>query len=384
MLQMAAALDRNLFEPVAAFTQDGPILKFAQELGLPARVAPMPAAFFYSAAVPLTLRTIGTWVWYYRRTVEAARSLAERVRPDLVHLNTSGLVPTAVGVSQTGIPVVWHIRERVGQNPILRRWHIRRIQSLSDHIVANSSYVAQDYLGPKPVTVIHNALEKESFHPAGNGVRKRVRSEFSLPADAAVIGIIGAVQAAKGHYVLLDAARTVIQNVPGVRFLVVGGGVGESYERTFKGRAKRLLGLPLDHLERMQVLIQKHQLHRHFVFSGFRNDMARVIAAMDLLVFPSLVPEGFGRPLMEAMAIGCPIVASDIGATSEVVGKDAAVLVSPGHAEELAHAIVAVLRNREQAQKLGEAGRRRFLANFDMTTLQAKLQQVYEQVLRSD
>ena len=381
MLQLDMGLDRDRFEPLVVFTQDGPILNFARQLGVPARVVPLRSAFFHSASAPLRLRSLGPFLRYYRRTVRLTVNLIEELKPDLVHLNTSVLVPAALGAKQTGTPVVWHVREPVGSNAIPRRWLIGRIQSLSDHIVTTSRYVARDYFGPKPVTVIHNALDNNYFRPGGEETRTRMRAELDLPDNAPVIGIIGAVQATKGHYFLVEAATRVVKIFPDVRFLVVAGGVGEDYSRTAKGSLKRLLALPRDNLDRMKRLVRELDLERHFVFSGFRMDIAEVITALDLLVFPSVIPEGFGRPLIEAMAMGCPIVATDLGPTLEVVGDHSAVLVRPGDVQELAEGLVEVLKDRKKAKRLGDNGRRRFCEQFEMKSMQFKLQRVYEQVL---
>ena len=381
MLQLAAGLDHDRFEPVVVFTDDGPIGEFARDMNVPVEIVPMPSAFFYSTLAPLRARGLWSFVRYYRQSVARARDLVRRIEPDLVHLNTSVLVPVAVGVKQTGTPIVWHVREPPGPNPVLRRWLINQITSLSDHIIANSEYVGRDYAAHAPITVIHNALDNGCFSPRDSEVRERVRKELNLPVKAPVVGVLGAVQAIKGHYFLTKAAPFVVKNLPTVRFLVIAGGVGEDYAYTGKGRIKRLIGLPLDNLERMQGLIRKLRLDRHFVFSGFRSDIPEVIAAMDVLVFPSLVQEGFGRPLIEAMAMSCPIVATDIGPTREIVGEEAAVLVRPGDEQGLANALVDVLKDAGKAKRIGDAGRCRFLERFEMTAMQTKLQDVYQQVL---
>ena len=381
MLQLVAALDRARFEPEVVFTSDGPILNFAREMDVSARVVPMRSVFFYSTLVPLHLRNVVPFLLDYRRTVATARELVRLERPDVVHLNTSVLVPAAVGVKQTNTPTVWHVREPVGPNPILRSWHLKRVKSLADHIIANSHFVARDYVGSKPVTVIHNTLDKHRFAPLDRETRMRIRAELGLPQDSPVVGMIGAVNVVKGHYFLVEAASLVVKEVPNVRFLVIAGGVGKEYARSAKGMVKRMVGLPLDNLDRMRRLVRKSGLHQHFVFSGFRSDIPELISAMDVLAFPSLVPEGFGRPLIEAMAMGCPVVATDIGPTREVVGEDAALLVWPGDVPGLASAILRVLKDRKLAQRLGDAGRRRFLQHFEMEAMQARVEDVYAQVL---
>lgn len=381
MLQLAASLDRSRFEPSVVFTSRGPVLELAREHGVSAKVAPMRSVFSYGAHVPLSLRMLLSYFLYHRSTVKMAEELVRELEPDVVHLNTSVLIPTAVGVRRAGRgKLVWHVREVAGTNPVLRRWMVNRIREMADHIVVNSDYVGRSYSGVKPVTVIHNALDGENFFPRGASERRVVRAELGLPADAAIVGIIGSVQEVKGHFVLVRAARKIAQELPEARFLVVAGGVPESYSSTLKGRVKRLFGLPADNLERMKRMAARNGLASNFVFCGFQRDVPKVISAMDVLVFPSLAPEGFGRPIIEAMAMGCPVVASDIGPSREIAG-DAAVLVRPGDASGLAEGILSVLRNPERARHLSRAGRQRFLDCFEMKAAVAKLESVYEQVL---
>lgn len=381
MLQMAAGLDRSRFDPLFVFTSGGPILELAQRYGISAKVVPMRSVFSYGAHVPVSLRMLVGYSVHYRRTVKTAEELVRELEPEIVHLNTSVLLPTAVGVKRTGkAKLVWHVREVPGASPVLRRWMVSRIWEKADHIVVNSEYVGRSYSGAKPVTVVHNALDSGSFFPRGAPERRMARAELGLPADASVVGIIGSVQETKGHFVLVRAARRIAQESPGVRFLVVAGGVPESYSSTFKGRIKRLFGLPADNLERMKRVVGRDGLAGSFIFCGFQSDVPKVISAMDVLVFPSLAPEGFGRPIIEGMAMGCPVVASDIGPSREIAA-DAAVLVPPGSASGLAEGVLSVLRNSERARELARLGRQRFLNCFEMKAAVAKLETVYEQVL---
>ena len=375
MLQMAAALDRTRFEPLAVFTESGPILDFAEELGVPARVVPMRSAFFYGAHVPVRPRMLLRFVAGYAATVKAARALVREEEPDLVHLNTSVLIPTAVGVKSEDVPVVWHVREAPGPTGWLRRRMISRIQSLADHIVATSEFAGRYHGGGTPVTVIHNTLDTQRFSPRPETERRAVRDELGLPQDAQVVGMIGSVQKVKGHFVLAEAAVRVAREVPDVRFLIVGGG---SHRATAAARARGMLGQPRDNLERLRRTIRRSGLESRFVFSGFRTDIPAVVSAMDVLAFPSLAPEGFGRPLIEAMAMALPVVATDVGPTREITGPDSAVLVPPGGPAHLGEALIALLKDERRRREMGEAGRRRFLEHFEIGPAVRRVEDVYD------
>ena len=381
MLQLAAALDRSRYEPLAVFTRPGPILDFAHHLGVPARVVSMRSAFFYSAHVPVRLRMLAPFLLHFWPSVQAAGRLMRQERPDLVHLNTSVLVPAAIGIRREGIPLIWHVREVPGPNPMLRRWQTGTISRLADVVIANSNFVRQAFPPGTRVEVVHNAVDLQRFEIDQSAARRQIRAELDLPTDALVVGMIGSVQAVKGHYLLVEAARQVVRAVPSVRFLIVAGGVGAAYARSWKGRVKRTLGLPFDNLERMQRQIAGAGLQQHFVFTGYRSDIPEVLAAVDVVAFLPQAAEGFGRPLIEAMAMGRPVVATDIGPTKEILDDDTGILVAPGDAHEVASALTILLRDAELRQRLGEAGQRRVAARFTLDKAVEATHNLYSDLL---
>jgi glycosyltransferase involved in cell wall biosynthesis len=116
--------------------------------------------------------------------------------------------------------------------------------------------------------------------------------------------------------------------------------------------------------------------------TGFRRDVARVLAAADILVFPSLAPEGFGRPIIEAMALERPVVATNIGPSAELLGPDAGRLVSPDPVS-LARALGELLRAPDQRARMGQAGRRRVEACFTLDRQVAEMVAIYREAVRS-
>ena len=381
MLQLAAALDRRRFVPEVIFTQTGPILEFARALGVSARVVNLRGAFFYSAHVPVRLRMLVPFFLHFWPTVRAARRLVLQECPDLVHLNTSVLIPVAIGVKQAGVPLVWHVREVPGPNLWLRRWQTNIIAQLADSIIANSTYVQQAFPSSIQVHVIHNALDLSRFQINEEAARARIRHELSLPTTAPIVLMIGSVQAVKGHYLLVQAALSIVLKHPDVRFVIVAGGVDSAYARSWRGRVKLLLGLPLDNVAQMQQQIQEAGLSGHFVFTGYRHDIPELLAASDVVAFLPQAAEGFGRPLIEAMAAGRPVVATDIGPTREILGEGTGLLVPPGDADAVAQAISSLLADPLRRQSMGAAGRQRVQEHFSMDQHVARITRLYEHVL---
>ena len=381
MLQLAAALDRERYAPMVVFTRPGPILDYAGELGVPTRVIRLRSAFFYSTHVPLRLRMLASFLYHFHPTMRTTETLVREEQPDLVHLNTSVLIPTAVGVRRTGVPLIWHVREVPGSNPLLRRWQTGVISRLANGIIATSGYVRRAFPPEAWVTVVHDALRREHYGIDAEVARSCIGAELGLPSAAPVVGMIGSVQPVKGHPLLVEAASRVVQQVPNVRFLIVAGGVGPEYARSWKGRLKRGLGMPLDNLDRMRRMIAARGLEQHFVFTGYRTDIPQVLSAMDVLAFLPQAPEGFGRPLIEAMAMGRPVVATDIGPSGEILGRGSGILVPVGDAEAVADGLCRLLSDAAARAEMGQIGRSRFLQCFEMSRHVAAVEAVYDQVL---
>ena len=382
MLQLAASLDRSQYEPLVVFSESGPILDFARDLGVPARVVSLPSAFFYGAQVPIRVRMLASFSLNFWSTARAAEALMRREQPDLVHLNTSVLMPVAIGVKRLGIPLVWHVREVPGRAAWLRRMQTGTIIRLADTIVANSEVVRQAFPSNANIAVVHNAVDLKRFCIDVPKARARIRTELGLSDTAAVVGMIGSVQTVKGHDLLVRAASRVVKRVPDARFVVVAGGVGPDYRSSWKGYLKRAMGRPLDNLERMKRQVQAAGLDEHFAFTGYRGDIPEILAAVDVLAFLSQAPEGFGRPLIEAMAMGRPVVASDIGPAREVLGDGTAILVSPGDASGLSEALVALLTDSDTQALMGRAGRRRVEDMFTLDRSVEHIQRLYYEMLQ--
>ena len=188
---------------------------------------------------------------------------------------------------------------------------------------------------PTSLTQIHNGIDLSAIAP-----RRRpdqVRREFGIPPQALVIGTAGRLSPVKGHAALLRAARLIQEHQPDAIFLIVGGG---PLADQLHGQAVRL------------------GIASACVFPGAREDVHDLIAAMDIFVLPSL-SEGIPMAMLEAMALGKPVVASAVGGVPEVVQDQVnGRLVPPGDEQRLADACVQLARDHASAQMLGVRARR--------------------------
>jgi glycosyltransferase involved in cell wall biosynthesis/protein-tyrosine-phosphatase len=188
---------------------------------------------------------------------------------------------------------------------------------------------------PTSVTQIHNGIDLGAIAPRRRS--DEVRRELGIPAQALVIGTAGRLSPVKGHAALLRAARLIQEHQSDAIFLIVGGG-------------------PLaDELRRQAARLG---IAGACVFPGAREDVHDLIAAMDLFVLPSL-SEGIPMAVLEAMALGIPVVASAVGGVPEVIqDRVNGMLVPPGDERRLADACVELARDPASAQMLVARARR--------------------------
>src|ERR1051325_10423457 len=143
LAKLLSALDASEFTSHAIFTESGEAVRYTRDLGVAADVVTTGGAFFYSAHARLGPRSVARFIRTFPGAVRVARRVLRSQQPELVHLNTSVLLAWAAAARRERVPVVWTVREVLGPNPSLRRWHAafilrhaRRVVAISDAVVA--------------------------------------------------------------------------------------------------------------------------------------------------------------------------------------------------------------------------------------------------------
>jgi len=199
------------------------------------------------------------------------------------------------------------------------------------------------------VRVIHNGVDVDVFGTAtAHAARDEVRAGLGLAPDDVAVGILAALRPEKGHEVLLEAAREVLAARPGARLVVVGDG---------------------DRRPGLEALAAELGLGDRVLFTGFRDDVPRVLAALDVFVLASWSVECFPISLLEAMATGLPAVCTDVGGVGEILlDGETGYLVPARDARRLAARLDAVVADAGLRRSMGEAGRARVREHFTLDT----------------
>jgi len=201
---------------------------------------------------------------------------------------------------------------------------------------------------PDRLRVIHSCVDPARIDAHTQEDRTRLREELGIPAEAGLIGAVGAFVPHKGHRYLLAAMPRIIAARPEARLVLFGDGPLEAELRR-------------DCWER--------GLQARVSFAGFRPDVARFLTCLDLLAHPS-VEEGLGTAILDAMAARLPVVASRAGGIPEAVRHgETGWLVPPESPTELAGGIISLLEDPRRRQQFGEAGRLRVETHFSVPAL---------------
>jgi glycosyltransferase involved in cell wall biosynthesis len=176
-----------------------------------------------------------------------------------------------------------------------------------------------------------------------------LRKELEIEPDRVNVVVLGQLYRPKGQHFALEALSRVVADFPKVRLYFVGDHVIDEY----RGYRQELDGL-----------VKRHCLEDHVRFTGWRRDALDIVAAMDLVIHPSLA-EGFGRAVLESMALGRPVIASRVGGLREIIedGKNG-FLVEPGDVDAIARRWRELLASPELRERLGREARRTVFADY--------------------
>jgi glycosyltransferase involved in cell wall biosynthesis len=237
------------------------------------------------------------------------------------------------------------------------------VAATSPRLVAVSEYVARSVrhrIRADDVRVIPNAVDTTVFRPDVER-RKAVRAQLGLSPSTRVVACVGRMTRQKGQSTLIHAMAQVAKTIEDCQLLLVGDGPDNAELR----RLANSLGL-----------------EKRISFLGVRSDVPDLLRAVDVLAVPSL-HEGFGLVLIEALASGVPVVASNTGPVPEIVddgvtGK----LVPAGDAPRLAGAITALLSDAQLWLAMSQRARSEAEHRFEIATMLAALERLYSEVAR--
>jgi len=343
LLHLAEGLARRGHFCIVAGQPGSPLLARAAQKGLKTEPVAMSSEWSLSA-------------------VRLLSRILKRERIQVIHMHTSHACTLGGWAARlAGVPVRIISRRvdfSVRSNPFRRlkyQWGVDRIVAISEGVRA---VLIGDGLDPARIEVIRSGIDPRPFDPAYPSVE--ARREFGIAEKSPVVGCVAHFADHKGHRYLVEAAARVAAAVPDIRFLLVGDG---------------------ELRPQIELQIKELKLERQIILTGFRNDIPRLLAAMDIVVLSSHL-EGLGTSLLDAMAMARPVVATRVGGIPEMV-EDGLTgrLVPPRDPAALADALIELIRRPDEQKRMGEAGRARMLEKFSAEAMVSATEALYLKIL---
>jgi glycosyltransferase involved in cell wall biosynthesis len=376
LLNLVRHLDRVHYTPVVVLFSDGPLRQQLIDAGAEVHLLPLSPDVINTrkdslgGKTLLQIRNVWTTFWF-------ALKLRKKIREwkiDIVHTNSlKADIIGGVAAKLARRPLLWHVRDRIEDDylpPLVARVFRRLARMLPDCVIANSAATLHT-LGLRKLdhsAAIHSGVDFGSrVSVVHDGTFERTNPQASNPVWAPVLGLVGRISPWKGQHIFIRAASQVRERFPNARFQIIGSALfnENEYDKFIRDLTQSLA---------MQDSIE---------FTGFRTDVPDLIARMDVLVHASVVGEPFGQVVIEGMAAGKPVVATNGGGVPEIVRDgETGYLVPMGDADAMAQAMTRLLENPALATRMGEQGRQRVRDHFTIQATARRVEKLYEDVLR--
>jgi len=299
--------------------------------------------------------------------VRVLRGLIREHEAKIVHTNGLMNLQAAIAARLEHVPLVWHLNDMESPRllrtvflPFVRRW--------ADRIAVGARAIGRFYFpdtsgGEGRLHLVYPPVDPEKFNPGVDG--SKVRAEFGIPDACPLIGTVANLGPGKGLEYLIEAAPRIKERFPTAKFILVG--------QWLENRRPYWLSL----MRRREEL----GLARDVFFAGQRRDMPEVMRALTVYVHPS-ESEGCSVAVLEASASGLPVVATDVGGTSEAVENGVAgLLIEPRQPSQITAAVIRLLESPGLARQMGMAASARMRERFTLDACVREHMRVYSAAL---
>ncbi len=349
MVSLLPKLDKEKHEIIVCSFKSGELQNRLEQAGISVRIVPRRFKFD-----PICI---------YRLF-----SIMKKESIDIVHThchkpNTTGRIAAKLA----GVPVI--IANEHNVDAWKSNWQLRldkRLSAYSNRIIAVSEAVKNFYVENADIPadkfeVIYNGVDLDFWQkniPSQKVIVEK-KIKLGLLENDKVIAAIGRLHPQKGHEYLLRAARKIITRMKNLKILIVGDG-------------------PMR--DSLESLSERLGIKENVVFTGKRNDIKDILYLSDISVISS-IREGFSNVVLESMACGKPVVATDVGGNKEIIiNGENGFIVSSGDEDALADRILTLAGNEELTKKMGLATKET-VKNFSLSRMAYKTEKLYEELM---
>ena len=302
---------------------------------------------------------------FYKESARLARQLRQEQITIAHCAETKAAYHNSLATLIAGVPLITHVRSRYATVSFRERLTFLPIKQYI-FVSKDSRQQFGLKLPDDKVRVLYDAVEFSELSPEVNGIRE----EFKLADNTPLIGMVARVNPQKDYDTLADAAAIVLSAQPDARFMVVGDNSHVPLNRT--------------HYAKVRARLKELGIEDKFIFTGFRSDVSRIMSAFDVFVLCTH-REGLPLAVLEAMAIGKPVIATAVDGVPEMIDEGVTGLMHP-HQDStcLASKILKCIQKPEWAKSIGLAGRAKVRGVYNVEIYARNVAAIYDEVLTSE
>ena len=296
------------------------------------------------------------------RVIFELHRAVKRHRIDLIHANSLSVALLGGIVAKINrIPILMHKRYATSYGIL-----DRLCERLLHRVILVSEATRWDFASTEKQTLIYNGVDLGTFQASPEEVEV-LRAELfpDEPNAAILVGVVTRITPEKGIHFLVRAMRE-LKGRANVKLLIVGGPYFEK---------------DVDYMDTLKQEVVDLGIEDSVIFTGFLSDTRIVTSLLDIVLVSSIIPEACPRTIIEAMAVGKPVIATPLGGSKELVTPETGILVPPENASAVAEAIATLATDQERLIEMGKAARDRAVQLFSSEKNTALTETVYTELL---
>jgi len=318
---------------------------------------PLHAVDFLSRYSPLAIMNI--------------RKFLQKMQIDIVHLHNPRdlwmITPASIGLNNMRIFATSRMLfTRTQKRDILHKiiyskldWMINTTEVSQKHMQTNLP------ISPDRHLVIPNPVDLTRFRPELYE-RDLYRQEWEVGEKTVLLGLVGRIDPTKGQKEAIMALPTILGTKADLKLIIIG---------------ELTVGHKNDYLQELKDLTKSLGVEKNIIWAGFKTDVPAVLRALDIFIMPSY-KESFGKVLIEAMAMGVPVISTDKGGPPEILSQgECGLLVPPCESEPIAAAVIKYLENEQLREEMIAKGRRKVEDYYSLPSVLDRLEKLYYETL---
>ena len=326
------------------------------------------------------------------KTLKKIKQLKNEKEFDIIHGHSGYTMPamiTGISRKRTNIPSVHTIYCpikpalnnynvcRIFSNTILSKLYLSQVTKIIAITKNIKHSLIKAGISEDRIADISLGINTSLYNPSVIGAK--VREKYNIDPDQPTLLYIGNLTRIKGLPVLIDALNIIVKKIPDVILLMVLNMPLERYAKLDKS------DVDMELIFKIKEKIKHYGLEDNILPLGLLDNMPQIMAASDIFVVPFLSTVGVvdhPTSMLEAMAIGKPVIATRVGGIPEIVkDKESGVLVEPNNVDELVNAIRYMLNNKEEAKNMGKKGAKMISEKFKLEIMVDKSEKIYEEAI---